>query len=114
MSEHFSSHEWLTFAQVCELLEVTKNKLRRLLEDRYLLAAQIDGEPRIPADFFKNGEPLPGLRGTLTLLADMGLEGEAAMNWMLSEDSALGEAPVSALQRGHKTSVRKSAQLLAC
>lgn len=113
MSELYSTREWLTYAQVREALGISQGKLSRLLEDRALLAVRVDGEPRIPSDFVKQGEALPGLRGTLTVLADMGIEGDEAMAWMLTDDSTLGEAPVDALRRGHKTSVRKSAQLLA-
>lgn len=112
MSIDSASREWLTLPEAAARLGVSKGRLGRLLEDRFLLATRVDGEPRIPVDFFKGDEPLPGLRGTLILLADLGVTGDEAMSWLLSEDESLGAAPVDTLQQGHKSTVRKAIQLL--
>lgn len=112
MSIDYSSREWCTLPEVAERLGVSKGRLGRLLEDQYLLAVRVDGEPRVPEDFLRDDEPLPGLRGTLILLSDLGMKGEDAMAWLLAHDESLGEAPVDALRRGHKSTVRRAVQLL--
>lgn len=97
--------------QAAERLGVSSGRLHRLIEDRYLLAVAHDGELRIPEPFIRDGEPLPGLRGTLTLLDDHGINGHEAMGWLLSEDEFIGTTPVAALVAGHKSTVRKAVQL---
>nr|WP_225735723.1 Rv2175c family DNA-binding protein [Gulosibacter chungangensis] len=72
-----------------------------------------EGALRVPKLFIKNGEPLAGLRGTLTLLSDHGVVDHEAMEWLLSEDEVLGVTPTQALHEGRKSSVRRSVQLLA-
>lgn len=113
MSSAYTSRTWYTLKEAGEALGLPPGKLRRLIEEQSLLAVRHDGEPRIPVDFVQDGEPLPGLRGTLILLADCGITGHEAMEWLLSPDDALGEAPVDALRAGRKTRVRHSVQLLA-
>lgn len=113
MSDALDNREWLTFPEVAGLLGVSTGKVHRLIEDRYLLSRRIDREPRVPADFIRDGEPLPGLRGTITLLLDAHLDEDEVMTWMLSDDESLGCAPVDALRQGRKTQVRHSVQLLA-
>ena len=93
-----SDPTWLTVPDIVELLGVPQGKVRRLIEDRVILAVRVDGILKVPADFFKNGEPLHELRGTLLLLAD--------------EDS-LGTTPLEALRHGRKAEVRRVAQALA-
>lgn len=113
VSDLFSTREWLSIPQVAETLGLSTGKVRRLIEERYLLARRIDGEPRVPKDFLKDGEPLPGLRGTLTLLFDARLRDDEVFSWLFTVDETLGAAPVDALQQGRKTQVRHSVQLLA-
>lgn len=113
VSTLYASREWFTLKDAAAELGVSSGRLARLIEDHYLLDVRVDGERRIPKDFLKDGEPLPGLRGTLILLADHGVVGDEAMQWLLADDEALGEPPVEALRKGHKSTVRKSVQLLA-
>lgn len=113
MSDVYSSREWLTLPQVAEALGLSAGKVSRLVQERHLLSVRVDREPRIPADFIHNGEPVSGLRGTLILLFDAGLSDDEVMSWMLTDDDALGSAPVDALRQGRKTQVRHSVQLLA-
>jgi hypothetical protein len=104
---------WLTVPDLVDLLGVSVGRVRRLIEDRHLLAARIDGVLRVPADFIRDGEPLSELRGTLIVLADAGFTDDEAMAWLLDEDDILGAAPIDALRSGRKTEVRRVAQALA-
>lgn len=105
--------EWLTIPDLVELLGVTPSKVRRLIEDRHLLAVRLDGVLRVPASFVRDGEPLHELRGTLVLLADAGYSDEEAMRWLTQVDDSLGVAPIEALRSGRKSEVRRVAQALA-
>lgn len=72
-----------------------------------------DGVLKVPADFIKNGEALPELRGTVILLEDSGFTLDEALSWLLDEEESLGTAPVDALLAGRKAEVRRVAQALA-
>lgn len=98
-------------AQAAHALGVSSGRLHRLIEDHYLIAAKHEGELRIPAMFIRDGEPLAGLRGTLTLLEDHGITEREAMTWLLSEDDFIGATPAETLAAGHKSTVRKAVQL---
>lgn len=104
---------WLTIPDLVEILGLSVGRVRRLLEDRSLLATRVDGVLRVPDLFLRDGEPLPELRGTLIVLADSGFSDEGAMNWLLSEEESLGIAPIDALLAGRKAEVRRVAQALA-
>ena len=107
------NREWLALAEVAERLGLSPGKVKRLLEERQLLAVRLDRELRIPAAMLQDGAPLSGLRGTVILLADAGMDDEEIMHWLLSEDEVLGAAPLEALRQGRRTQVRHSVQLLA-
>lgn len=104
---------WLTVPELVELLGVGVSKVRRLIEDRSLLARRIEGVWQVPDVFLRDGAPLPELRGTLTLLADAGFSDDESMAWLLAEDTMLGIAPINALRAGRKSEVRRVAQALA-
>ncbi|MBX3093192.1 MAG: DNA-binding protein [Cryobacterium sp.] len=104
---------WLTIPDLVELLGVGVSKVRRLIEDRQLLARRVDGVWQVPDVFIRDGEPLPELRGTLTLLGDAGFSDEEAMSWLLEEEDLLGTSPIDALRAGRKAEVRRTAQALA-
>ncbi|WP_363182271.1 Rv2175c family DNA-binding protein [uncultured Schumannella sp.] len=108
-----ADREWLTVPDLVEMLGVSTSRVRRLFEDRILLAERRDGVLKVPADFLKDGEPLHELRGTLMVLADAGFSDDEAMHWLLGEDDSLGAAPVDALRQGRKSEVRRVAQSLA-
>ncbi|MCL2464552.1 MAG: Rv2175c family DNA-binding protein [Micrococcales bacterium] len=121
--------EWLTVPDVAERLELPLNKVRRLLEERRLLGLRL-GEPpvlRIPAAFLVPGalaDPaqrhesadtprwtvLTALPGTLTVLADVGFDDEAALVWLFSPQESLGCSPMAALLAGRTSHVRRVAQ----
>lgn len=95
-----------------DILGVGVSKVRRLIEDRALLASRVDGVWCVPDVFLRNGEPLPELKGTLILLADSGYTDEEAMRWLLNEEESLGTSPISAMRAGRKAEVRRIAQAL--
>lgn len=105
--------QWLTIPELVDLLGIGVSKIRRLIEDRSLLARRIDGVWQVPQDFIRDGEPLPELRGTLILLADARFTDDEAMDWLLETEESLGTSPIAALRAGRKAEVRRVAQALA-
>ena len=103
---------WLTIPDLVELLGLPQGKVRRLIDDRVLLASRVDGVLKVPADFIVDGEPLGDLRGTIVVLGDAGFSDEEAMHWLLTEEDSLGVAPIAALRAGRKAEVRRVAQAL--
>jgi len=103
---------WLTIPELAELLGVSTSKVRRLLEDRSLLAVKVDGAPKVPDVFLRDAEPLPELRGTLIVLTDSGFSDEEAMHWLLEPEESLRTTPIDALRSGRKAEVRRIAQAL--
>ncbi|CAG7845742.1 DNA-binding protein [Pseudoclavibacter triregionum] len=112
MTNVLDSIEWITLRDAADALGLPPGKVRRLIEDRALLAMKRGGDLCIPARFLKNGEPLPGLRGTLILLHDSGFSERESLDWLFAEDDGLGQTPVDALWVGRKTQVRHAVQLL--
>ena len=104
---------FLPIPDVADLLEVPASKVRRLIEDRHLAAQRIDGVLKVPAAFIANDVVVPGVRGTLILLQDMGFSNDEAIAWLLTENDDLGETPIAALTKGHKAPVRRAAHMLA-
>ena len=104
--------DWLTIPDLTEMLGLKVSQVRRLIEERSLLASRIDGVWKVPAAFIVAGEPMHELKGTIILLGDSGFNDEEAMNWLLSVDESLGVAPIDALKAGRKAEVRRVAQAL--
>ena len=103
---------WLTVPELVEELGIGVSRVRRLIEDRALLATRVDGVWQVPELFLRDGEPLPELRGTLIVLTDSGYSDDEAMHWMLNVDDNLGTSPIDALRSGRKAEVRRVAQAL--
>lgn len=103
---------WLTVPDLVELLGETQSRVRRLLDERILLAVRVDGVLKVPADFIQDGEPLGDLRGTLVVLADAGFSDDEAMHWLLEEEDSLGTTPIAALRARRRSEVRRVAQAL--
>jgi len=106
---------WLTLPDVADQLGIDVGKVRRLVQERDLLAVR-RGDPKvlsIPAALLHEGQPLPELRGTLTVLADSGFDEVEAMRWLFTPDESLPGTPVDALRAGSKTEIRRRAQALA-
>ena len=104
---------WLTVPDIAERLDVSASQVRRMIEDRHLLATRRDGVVSVPEVFVTDEGPLPELRGTAILLGDSGFENDEAIRWLLEPDDSLGVAPIDALLAGRKAEVRRVAQALA-
>lgn len=117
--------EWLPLPDVAERLGRDVGAVRRLVEDRSLVALRRGdrGVLSVPAGFLVpidgGWQVIPALAGTLTLLADAGFSDEAAVRWLFTPDDSLRglgtgpvrpSTPVEALAAGHKTEVRRRAQ----
>jgi excisionase family DNA binding protein len=102
----------LTVPDVAELLGVQVTKVRRLIEDRHLLATRVDGVLRIPVDFFRDGHVLSELHGTFVLLHDVGFSDTEIFDWMFTQEESLKATPIEALRAGRKAEVRRVAQAL--
>jgi hypothetical protein len=103
---------WLTIPELVDTLGIGVSRVRRLIEDRTLLASKIDGVWKVPELFLRDAEPLAELRGTLVVLHDSGFSDDEAMHWLLTEEESLGAAPIDALRAGRKAEVRRVAQAL--
>lgn len=112
MTDVFTEQKWLTIPDLVERLGLTQGRVRRLIEDKHLLAVRRDGVLMVPAVFLEGDAPLTELRGTLIVLADDGFTDEQAMQWLLEVDDSLGTAPIDALKAGRKAEVRRVAQAL--
>ena len=108
----FPDVQWLTIPDLTDLLGLKVSQVRRLIEDRALLACRVDGVWKVPADFIQGNEPLSELRGTLVVLGDAGFKDSESMRWLLNVDDSLGTSPIAALRAGRKAEVRRVAQAL--
>jgi hypothetical protein len=108
----FPEVRWLTIPDLTEILGIKVSQVRRLIEDRALLASRVDGVWKVPADFISGNEPLSELRGTLVVLGDSGFSDEEAMHWLLETEDSIGMSPIAALRAGRKAEVRRVAQAL--
>lgn len=105
--------EWLTVPELVDLLGQSPSRIRRLIDDRHLLATRVDGVLRVPAAFLRDGAPLSELHGTAMVLSDAGFSDGEALEWLLAEEESLGTTPIAALRAGRKSEVRRIAQALA-
>ncbi|WP_156759273.1 Rv2175c family DNA-binding protein [Microbacterium karelineae] len=105
--------EWLTLPDVAERLGEAPGRVRRLIDDRALVAVRRDGIRVVPADFIDGDRPLSSLRGTVIVLQDVGLDDEEIIAWLYAEEPSLGNAPIASLLAGRKAEVRRVAVTLA-
>lgn len=122
---------WLTLPDVAQMLGTDVGKVRRLLQERRLVAVRRGDPPvlSVPADFLVPGHlanpaapgvpsderpwtVLAALQGTLTVLADDGFSDAETIAWLFEVEESLGVAPVEALRAGRKSEVRRVAQAL--
>lgn len=108
-----SDRTWLTVPDLADRLGISATRVRRLLEDRHLVAVRRDGVLKVPEAFLDDEGPLPELRGTVILLSDSGFADDDAVDWLLDEEDSLAAAPIDALRAGRKAEVRRIAQALA-
>ena len=109
--------QWLTVPDAAERLGISVTVVRRLVEDREVLAVRI-GERSvlaIPEAFFDENGPLAALKGTFTVLADGGMNDVEILAWLFTPDETLpvAGAPIDAIRAGFKTEVRRRAMELA-
>jgi hypothetical protein len=104
---------WLDYSEVSDLLDLSPGKVRRLVQERALLARKQDGAWKIPDLFLRDGGVIADVKGTATLLIDGGYQEDEALNWFLEPNDMLGTTPIDAIRQGRKTEVRRLAQSLA-
>jgi len=105
--------EWLTLPDLVEILDETLGRVRRLLDDHYLIGSRRSGSLAVPAAFIVDGSPLSSLRGTVIVLKDAGFTDDEVIDWLFEEEESLGRSPLAALLDGHKSAVRRIARTLA-
>lgn len=106
--------DWLTLPDLVDALGEPLGRVRRLLDERHLIASRRHGGgPRVPAVFVVDGHPLPSLRGTVIVLQDAGFSDDEAIDWLLEPEESIGMSPIDALRAGRKSEVRRVAQALA-
>jgi Rv2175c C-terminal domain of unknown function len=105
---------WLTLPDVVERLDTDISRVRRLLDDRFLVAVR-RGTPKVLSvpEALVEPEPLPELPGTMTVLMDSGFDVEEALRWLFTPDATLPGTPLENLRAGRKTEIRRRAQALA-
>jgi hypothetical protein len=106
--------DWLTLPDVAERLGTDVSRVRRMLDERLLVAVRRG--PRnvlsVPLALVAPA-PLPEMPGTVTVLADAGYSPEETLRWLFTPDPSLPGSPLEALRGGRKTEVRRRAQALA-
>ncbi|SDO60433.1 hypothetical protein SAMN04487848_1673 [Microbacterium sp. ru370.1] len=105
--------DWLTIPDLVELLDESLGKVRRLIDENYLVGSRRDGVFKVPAVFIAEGRPLPALRGTIIVLHDAGFDPDETIDWLLTPEETIGVAPIEALLAGRKSEVRRVAATLA-
>ena len=106
--------QWLPLPDVAELLGTDISRVRRMIDDRLILAVR-RGEPRVlsvPRELV-DPEPVPELPGTVSVLQDGGYSVLEALRWLLTDDPTLPGTPLENLRANRKTEVRRRAQALA-
>ena len=108
---------WLTVPDIAERLGVTLAHVRRMLDDREVIAARVGANKAVavPAAFFDEEGPLPALKGTFTVLGDGGWSDPDILEWLFTPDETLpvDGAPIDSLRAGFKTEIRRRAMELA-
>lgn len=118
---------WLPLPDVAERLGVDIGQVRRLVQERALLALRFGerGVRGVPERFLvevgTGWQVVPALAGTIVVLGDAGFTDEEAVRWLFTEDESLAtlgtgtppRTPMDALVAGHKTEIRRRAQSLA-
>lgn len=105
--------EWLTMPDLVEVLGESLGRVRRLIDEHYLVGSRRSGVFAVPSVFIVDGHPLSSLRGTVIALQDAGFTDDEVVDWLLEDDDTLGRSPIAALLAGHKSEVRRIARTLA-
>ncbi|MDN5795135.1 MAG: DNA-binding protein [Intrasporangium sp.] len=106
--------EWLTVPEVAERLGMPLSRVRQSIAEREVVAARIGGRSvvAVPARFYDEVGPRADLKGTITVLADGGMDDVQIIRWLFTPDESLPVpgAPIDALWAGRKREVRRRAQ----
>lgn len=105
--------DWLTLPEVAQRLDMDRKRVKQLLRDHRLVGAHRAEGFSVPAVFVRDGEPLKGLQGTLTVLADAGFDDAEALRWLFTADESLPGTPAQALVEHRVKEINRRAQALA-
>lgn len=105
--------DWLAMPDLVEVLDESLGRVRRLIDEHYLIGSRRSGVFAVPSIFIVDGHPLSSLRGTIIVLQDAGFTDDEVIDWLLEWDESLDRSPIDALLAGHKSSVRRLARTLA-
>lgn len=111
--DNSASTAWLTLPELVERLGVPLGRVRRLLDERYLVGSRRGGPLAVPEVFLSGDAPLSSLRGTVIVLQDAGFSDDELIDWLLAPEDSIGAAPIQALHEGRKSEVRRVARTLA-
>ena len=104
---------WLSMPDLVDVLGESLGRVRRLVDEHYLIGSRRDGAFKVPADFIVDGHPLPALRGTIIALQDAGFTDDEVIDWLFAVEESIGRSPLEALLEGRKSEVRRVARTLA-
>lgn len=112
-TESATPTDWLTMPDLVEALDEPLGRVRRLIDEHYLIGSRRSGVFAVPSVFLVDGHPLSSLRGTIIVLQDAGFTDDEVIDWLLAFDDSLERSPIDALLTGHKSAVRRLARTLA-
>ena len=108
---------WLSVPEIAERLGLPLSRVRRMIDDRDLLAARVGGNNAVavPEACLGPDGPLHALKGTFTVLGDGGLDDLEILVWLFTPDPSLPApgSPIDNLHAGFKTEIRRRAMELA-
>lgn len=104
--------DWLALPDLVDVTGESLSRVRRYLDEAYLIGSRRNGTFQVPAIFIVEGAPLSSLRGTVIALRDSGLTDDEAIDWLLEHDETIGQAPITSLLQGRKSEVRRVARTL--
>ena len=82
--------EWLTMPDLVDVLDETLGRVRRLIDEHYLIGSRRSGVFAVPSVFIVDDHPLSSLRGTINVLQDAGFTDDEVIDWLLAPDDELG------------------------
>ncbi|WP_235038005.1 Rv2175c family DNA-binding protein [Microbacterium sp. 18062] len=104
--------DWLALPDLVEITGESLSRVRRYIDDAYLIGSRRHGPFTVPSVFIVDGAPLGSLRGTIIALRDAGLTDDEAIDWLLEPEESIGQAPIASLLQGRKSEVRRVARTL--
>ncbi len=104
--------DWLAVPDLVDILDASVGRVRRLIDEHYLIGSRRHGALQVPSVFLVDGEPLSSLRGTIIVLKDLGFSDDETIDWLLNTEPLMGQAPITSLRAGRKSEVRRIARTL--